>query len=185
MAFFGLTALGPQNSFEEAAAHHRNLQIFEDQDFEDAWYKINGKDATFCDKSKIGVILRVLFHGPVPRNDIVPIEEGFASRDNGMDTITFNDYLKTMYALRKDAEEAGHAYDGKQKPETEFISSSTFRESLKKNAAMKIELNDKYTMPITAMQEVSYDISFVGRCLTVVFFHCCVLCSMVGTNPKL
>ncbi len=155
MAFFGLTALGPQNTFEEASAHHRFLQIFDDQDFEDAWYKVNGKGATYCQKSKIGLVLRALFHGPIPKNDIIPIEDGFSRRDDGMDTITFNDYLKVMYALRKDAEKSEHEFDGKQKPETEFISSQDFRESLKKNAAIKMELTDKYTMPLTATQEVS------------------------------
>jgi hypothetical protein len=163
MAFFGLTALGPQNTFEESSAHHRNLQIFEDQDFQDAWDKVNGRGAKYCEKLKIGAVLRALFHGPVPRNDLLPIEEGFQKFDDGTDMITINDFMKCMSYLRREAEISERQYEGKIKPECEFVSSSEFKESLKKNAAIKNDIRLKTTVPLTSMQEVSKVILHGGR----------------------
>jgi hypothetical protein len=154
MAFFGLTALGPQNTFEECSAHHRNLQIFEDLDFQLAWDKVNGSTAKFCHKSKIGEVLRALFHGPLPKNDIRPIEEGLERFDDGTDIFTLNDYMKVMNILRDEAEQSEKQYQGKIKPECEFISSSHFKESLKKNCAIKNDLRTKTTVPLTGTQEV-------------------------------
>ena len=69
MAFFGLTALGPQNCFSSAARQTRNLQIFDDVDFENAWNKIVGKSSKFAETDQLGEIMRALFHGPIPPSD--------------------------------------------------------------------------------------------------------------------
>lgn len=157
MAFFGLTALGPQNTFEANSIHHRTLQIFEDEDFEEAWIKVNGKIG-YCLNEKIGDVLRFLFHGPIPKNDVDPIEEAFLLSYNGSDSITFETYMKVMDKLRKSAEYEERNWAGKPKPECEFISSQEFRESLKKNSAIKNDPNKKQTLPLTGMQEVSDNI---------------------------
>jgi len=44
MAFFGLTALGPQNTFESALPGQTILHIFDEKDFKDAFERVsNGK----------------------------------------------------------------------------------------------------------------------------------------------
>jgi hypothetical protein len=69
MAFFGLTALGPQNAFSESAKSTRNLHIFDEDDFKSAWNKVNGFDATYGRVGKLDDVIRELFKGPVPPND--------------------------------------------------------------------------------------------------------------------
>ena len=69
MAFFGLTALGPQNCFSSAARQTRNLQIFDEVDFENAWNKVVGKASKFAETDQLGEIMRALFHGPIPPSD--------------------------------------------------------------------------------------------------------------------
>lgn len=155
MAFFGLTALGPQNSFEAQSAHHRTLQIFEDSDFQKAWESACGKRATFCRQDQLAAIFRVLFHGPVPQNDLDPLNAGFEEHFYTSETITFDQYMKIMDTLRMVAEVEESKYKGKVKPECEFISSSNFHESLKKNAAIKRNPREKLTAPLTGTQEVS------------------------------
>ena len=69
MAFFGLTALGPQNCFSSAARQTRNLQIFDIEDFKNAWVKVVGKSAKSTEIDQLGNIMRALFHGPIPPSD--------------------------------------------------------------------------------------------------------------------
>jgi hypothetical protein len=69
MAFFGLTALGPQNCFSQADLQARNLHIFDEEDFLKSWHKIAGPDAKFAGVNQLGDIMRVLFRGPIPPAD--------------------------------------------------------------------------------------------------------------------
>ncbi len=154
MAFFGLTALGPQNTFEAQSRHHRNLQIFEYDDFKEAWERVNGKRCIACPVDRLQDVFRALFRGPVPETDIGHLNDGFDHLVFGRDTIAFDEYMKTMSKLRQSAEEELNQWEGKPKPECEFISSQSFQESLRKNAAIKRDLQTKLTVPLTAMQEV-------------------------------
>ena len=104
MAFFGLTALGPQNTFAAAAKQARYLQIFDDTDFENAWNKINGASTEHCKVNKIGDIMRCLFKGPIPPTDERQIIAAF---ENGnfetSETISFTTYMRMMLNLRDQA----------------------------------------------------------------------------------
>jgi len=156
MAFFGLTALGPQNSFESASTTFRNLQIFDEEDFREAWEKINKRNTPHCNKSKLADILKTLFHGPVPLNDRIHLENAFNDTFETPDTISLESFIKIMMRLRSEAEEEQRSLEGKPKPSCEFISSSEFKESLKKNAAIKREIQTKLTTPLTSTQEYGW-----------------------------
>jgi hypothetical protein len=157
MAFFGLTALGPQNSFEAQSRHHRNLQIFEYDDFKEAWERVNGKNSISCPVENLQDVFRALFRGPIPENDAAPLSDGFDHLVFGRDSIAFDEYMKTMIKLRQEAEEQEHQWEGKPKPECEYISSQTFQERLQKNAAIQRDLQTKLTVPLTAMQEYGWE----------------------------
>lgn len=86
MAFFGLTALGPQNAFQSASKSFRNLQIFEEADFAAAWHRVNGPDAKFCQASRLGDVMRALYRGPVPPNDNEYIVRAFQQAEPFFET---------------------------------------------------------------------------------------------------
>ena len=155
MAFFGLTALGPQNSFAASAVYYRNIQIFDDEDFKQAWNIAVGKGTVSCSRSDIPLILRALFHGPTPENEVQHLENAFDDYFFVEDSLSFENYLKIMIKLGKDAEKDQKSLEGCLKPTCEYISSSEFKESLQKNAAIKRSLQSKYTVPITSQHEVS------------------------------
>lgn len=118
MAFFGLTALGPQNTFAAAATTSRNLQIFEDIDFQRAWEKVN-KDAKHCRLSKLQEIMEVLFHGPVPVNDKIHINNAFEEQAiyfETSETVSLTAFLRIMIELRDQSQVAERQYDGQLKP---------------------------------------------------------------------
>eukprot|EP01038_Epipyxis_sp_PR26KG_P006803 gene6803-9318_t len=156
MAFFGLTALGPQNSFAAAATFYRNFHIFEEQDFTDAWNKIN-KGKSFCKLSDLNSVMVALFRGPIPGNEIEPLTKAFEGPFDTPDAISFDVYLKIMIQLAIDSENEQKALDGKIKPSCDFISSREFSETLKKNATSKSrEIKAKQTTALTASQEYGW-----------------------------
>jgi hypothetical protein len=170
MAFFGLTALGPQNSFESASTSFRNLQIFDEEDFREAWEKVNKKNTPHCHKSKIGDILRALFHGPIPINDREPLECAFSDSFETPETISLDSFLKIMIKLRDEAEMGQRSLEGKVKPGCEFVSSNDFKDSLKRSSAMKREIQTKQTAPITSTQEVICNTICLIYVVTLLFF---------------
>ncbi len=157
MAFFGLTALGPQNSFSAASILYRNLPIFDEEDFRDAWNKVNTKDAPHCRKDKIPDIMRALFHGPVPSTDVDIIFAAFERSFETPETVSLTSYLKIMMELRDEAEISQKELEGKVKPTCEYVSSSELQLALKKNAAMKRNTQTKQILPMTAAQEVGWN----------------------------
>lgn len=179
MAFFGLTALGPQNSFESNSTTFRYIQVFDEDDFKSAWAKVNGPEAQHTHKEKLAAILKALFHGPIPGNEQGPIQEAF---ENGTfetpETISLDSYMKIMLRLRNEAEEDAKRREGKPNPNCEFNSTSELALALKKNAAMKRELQTKLTTPLTATQEVTH------RQNSVPIFLCYTLYSIFSKNTN-
>ncbi len=107
MAFFGLTALGPQNTFAAKEIHFRNIQIFSEEDYEKVWNRVNGR-VTYCSFSKVDEMMRVLFHGPVPVTDKPFIDAAFDDAKmyaDEPDLLSFTLYMKVMMRLGREAEE--------------------------------------------------------------------------------
>lgn len=152
MAFFGITALGPQNCFANVEKNSRLIQIFEESDFLNSWDKILGKDINVCMMNQIESILRDLFHGPIPVNDRESIDRAFAKYSS---TILKSEYLKEMNNLKYEAENYIRNIQGKAKPSCEFFSSSEYQQYINAIKPLKRTLQEKQTAPLTAMQEVS------------------------------
>lgn len=157
MAFFGLTALGPQNTFASNEKHYRHLQVFEESDFQRAWERVNGAQAKHCKAAKLGDIMRALFHGPVPDNESPHIEEKFSEQmlfSETPETISFTSYMKTMMQLRDEAEHEEKKLEGNMKPSCEFTSNKELRETMTKHGHMNLTLQQKQMLPLTSTQEV-------------------------------
>lgn len=156
MAFFGLTALGPQNTFATLSTTFRYIQIFDEADFSAAWTHVNGSGAPNCHTSKLPHIFSVLFHGPTPLHDREPIQRAFDSLIlDTPDVIDFELFLKVMKRLRVEAEQESKQLEIALKPTCEYNSTSEMALAMKKNAAMKKELQQKITAPLTTTHEVS------------------------------
>ena len=159
MAFFGLTALGPQNTFLSVSKVFRNLQIFDETDFENAWAKVNGAGAKFCAAEKLGEIMRALFRGPVPENDNDVIVRAFEAASEGFETkgmIPYVMYLQTMVMLAKEAEEAEIQCEKNPLPTCEYTSSKEIQLARLRNRTFKLDPNQKQHTPVTCQQEYGW-----------------------------
>lgn len=158
MAFFGLTALGPQNAFEASSTTFRYIQVFDEDDFKEAWTKVCGKETQHCHRSKFPLILKALFHGPVPVNERDILDDAFQSTTfETPETISLESYLRIMLKLRSEAEEETKQREGRPNPNCEFNSTNELALAMRKNAAMKRELQTKLTTPLTATQEYGWE----------------------------
>jgi hypothetical protein len=159
MAFFGLTALGSQNSFVSSSKNFRNLQIFDEKDFEDAWIKVNGKDAKFCQQQKLGDVMRALFHGPVPSNDNDAIVRRFDEESKNFESegvLSFAVYFKTMVSLAEEAEIAEIGSIDAPLPTCEYFSSKEIQDDMLRNRRYKNDPRDKQIRTLTNSQEYGW-----------------------------
>ena len=69
MAFFGLTALGPQDSFAAAMKSARTLEFFSDADVGKAF------DAAGGPGTDVGKALTKMYRGPPPEKELAAVEE--------------------------------------------------------------------------------------------------------------
>lgn len=150
MAFFGLTALGYQNTFAVASRTASNLHVFNKTDFRTAWKSIM-QDEMVCRSDNLKAIFRSLFHGPVPLYDAELLSESF---DGGAEEVTFDDYMETMIHLSEYAEAKEQENAGKISDQCDVTTSSEFEESLRRNRRLPRELQQKQAFPLTSTQEV-------------------------------
>jgi hypothetical protein len=157
MAFFGLTALGPQNTFAVSSTGFRNIMIFSDDDFTQAWNKVNKGHAPHCLRSNLPEILKALFHGPIPESDKGFLEKGFSDGEFELpDTMSYVAYMRILVKMRAEAEANEQHLQSITNPNCEYVSVSEFHLAIKKNAAMTREVQTKQTLPLTSSQEFGW-----------------------------
>jgi hypothetical protein len=150
MAFFGLTALGYQNTFAVASRTASNLHVFNETDFRTAWRKVM-QDEKVCRSDDLQTIFRSLFHGPVPLYDAELLSQSF---DGGSEEVAFDDYIQTMISLSEFAEAKEQENAGKISDQCDMSTSSEFEESIRRNKRLPRELQQKQAVPLTSTQEV-------------------------------
>jgi len=158
MAFFGLTSLGPQNSFQACSKSFRNLQIFDENDFTAAWKRVNGSD-TFCHVSKLGDVMRMLFRGPVPVNDNDHVVRAFEEEAKYFETanmLSFVTYLRVVLRLAKEAEVEEEQLNEKPLPVCEYTSSLAIQQDMLRNKRCNMGPVQKQIAPLTAAQECGW-----------------------------
>jgi len=79
MAFFGLTMLGPQNSFQELLKKHSVLRIFEMSEFAAAFDSARSETV---DQSQVLEILEVVYRGKLPAADAALCGEFFRGQEH-------------------------------------------------------------------------------------------------------
>lgn len=95
MAFFGLTALGPQDTFTHHAKGFVHIHVFEEEDFDTAWAAVLPRNEGLS-KANLPLVLRKLFRGPIPKNDYDLVTSEFES----LETIEYGVYMETLLRLK-------------------------------------------------------------------------------------
>mmetsp|Transcript_22023 Transcript_22023/g.37294 ORF Transcript_22023/g.37294 Transcript_22023/m.37294 type:complete len:184 (+) Transcript_22023:100-651(+) len=153
MAFFGLTALGQQNTFHASSILATNLHVFVEKDFESAWNRVTGSAAS-CEGAQLSEVFIKLYHGPVPEHDAERLSEAF---EGGIMDVTFEKYMDTMMFLRQ------RALDIEENPchpsgsNCDVSTNSAFLESIRRHIRVPRELQKKQSVPLTSAQEIGWE----------------------------
>jgi hypothetical protein len=150
MAFFGLTALGQQNTFHASSILATNLHVFVSNDFESAWNRVT-KSAASCEGGELFDIFIKLYHGPVPEHDAECLSEAF---EGGVMTVTFEEYMKTMMFLRQKAIDAEENPCHTSGSNCDVTTNGAFLESIRRHIRAPRDLQRKQAVPLTSAQEV-------------------------------
>lgn len=198
MAFFGLTALGSQNIFQNSSNLHQNFHIFTQEDYIDAWNATIGKNKLICRLNQLKNILEKLFHGPIPKNDVIFLNNNFhllvleedsdhsnSSSSNLMTfeesinctnyLLTYKNYLDFFLKLQNMAEnnERNHVVRSNETTNHGFQSFEELQKSLRRNETDKFNKKEMQSKPLTLMQEVI--ISFYFSLSILLFQYICYI----------
>ena len=156
MAFFGITKLGPQNSFQDSLKKASVITCFASAEFESAYARVatrRGCDTLTADA--VPAILEVVYHGPAPETDLLRVQHKLASCGEG-DPLPLVDFLAAVDAAK--AEEEG--WEATQKNivsgGSEFASSKFYRDHITRHTRMDRNPNEKYNQPLTANMEIGW-----------------------------
>jgi|MDSY01.2.fsa_nt_gb hypothetical protein len=153
MAFFGLTALGPQNSWAELIRGSFVVEVFSDEEFTAAfdYMAVDGKLSGEADLTKT---LERVYHGDVPDDELASFLAAVPREEDG--TITKESLMAGVIDMR--AQAADFFFDWKQKTSgaCDFRSVNLMREHHLRNQLPKKGPTDKYIIPVTAAQEVGW-----------------------------
>ncbi len=155
MAFFGLTALGPQNCFEYASRSATHLFIFEDKDFEASWRKILGKSLS-ATNADLTLVFKTLYHGPVPQTDKEVIADAFSHLQ---EPYRFDDYMNSLRDLRDRLESNLHKIRDGPGPSCNFKESTLLQHAIRNNKIPDRSLHEKQCAPLTSAQEVNITVN--------------------------
>jgi len=147
MAFFGLTALGPQDSFAAAMKSARTLEFFSDADVGKAF------DAAGGPGTDVGKALTKMYRGPPPEKELAAVEEEVAASGAALTRAALVEAVSTIRKRLFEAQQAGLHYVG---PGSEFSSTSEYHTAMLKHQRMKEGPRDKYAIPLTASQEYGW-----------------------------
>lgn len=151
MAFFGLTALGHQNTFHASSILATNLHVFEKSDFESAWNRVT-KSASSCKGEQLFDVFIKLYHGPVPEHDAERLSEAF---EGGIVDVDFDRYMDTMMFLRQKAIEEEESPRHTSGSNCDVTTNAQFLESIRRHVRAPRDLQRKQCVPLTSAQEVS------------------------------
>ncbi|KAJ8601549.1 hypothetical protein CTAYLR_005228 [Chrysophaeum taylorii] len=99
MAFFGLTRLGPQNSFHEALRARSKLNIFEAAEFETAFAQV-GRDGDVR-LAQVPEVFEILYRGPAPPADVERCEKHLPKTS----LVSRDEFLKAVKNAQLEEEE--------------------------------------------------------------------------------
>ena len=151
MAFFGLTALGPQNYFEYASRSSTHIYIFTDDDFGSAWRRVLGNRSECETDEEMNRVFKTLYRGPVPDTDKALIAQSFAHLQAPYPRHIF---MSTLIELRDRKDSESHEIRDGPGPACDFRESASLQAAIRNNKSSDRTLQQKQNAPLCASQEV-------------------------------
>ncbi|CAM9940979.1 unnamed protein product [Ectocarpus sp. 12 AP-2014] len=153
MAFFGLTALGPQNSFQVSLLDFSYLDVFTALDMEKAFNIVDQEKRGYIHSNQVEAFLTELYHGKPKACDLARFMEKKSSLEGQENRVTLGDIQSTMAQLRKEVEEETYQAKWHKGSGSEFNSNQNFREKVRRREYIARGPRERYARTVTAVQE--------------------------------
>ncbi|CAM9164052.1 unnamed protein product [Ascophyllum nodosum] len=152
MAFFGLTALGPQDSFELSLVDFSYLQVFTDDDVKKAFKAADKNQRGHLDiHEQVEGFFNELYQGTPKACDLARfLEKAGKSLENNR--LSLDDIRSLMDQLKEEVEKERNENKWKRGSGSDFSSNHIFREKMRNHEKMRGP-RERYANTITAMQE--------------------------------
>lgn len=147
MSFFGITALGPQNSFQTHLINAIGLNVFTPEEFKAAFYKIDKDQSGYIDVSEVRSLLKETYSmDPLEEEVEMFMEEFDANRDG---RVTWEEFVSALHTILADLESRA-----KRAREITSFEDLTFRR--RKHIRTSIAPHEVYIRPLTYGQDYGF-----------------------------
>jgi hypothetical protein len=147
MSFFGITSLGPQNSFKTHLLNAIGLSIFSLEEFRTAFERVDRDQSGYIEVDEVSNLLRETY-------GVEPLEEEvqlfmFEFDSNSDGRISWEEFVGALERIRGDL-------DAKSKRAVEVTSFETLNYRRRKHIRAEQDLTDKYRKPLTLGQTYGF-----------------------------
>ncbi|CAM9585052.1 unnamed protein product [Hapterophycus canaliculatus] len=153
MAFFGLTALGPQNCFQVSLLDYSYLDVFTESDMQNAFNIVDQAKRSFLKADQIEAFLTELYHGKPKDCDLVRFMERMAPGEGEENRLTLDVIRSGMAQLKKEVEEEANQAKWHRGSGSDFNSNQSFRETVRRHEYIARGPRERYAGTVTAVQE--------------------------------
>lgn len=157
MAFFGLTALGPQSPFRSGYKHAFNCSLFSSKEFSDAFQKLAASSASAAPSSlpldEVMKVFTAVFHGPAPGPEAERINSCFTLEAFPAGSVTLSEFMSVVEELRTTADSAVQLDQTKA---ARFNSLDMMASQRTKGTRPEHGPKDVYQEPMTLLQEIGW-----------------------------
>ena len=103
MAFFGLTALGPQSCFQASALDYLDITLFDDASFVTAFKRCDKDGSGAITVDEFEALLTDVYHGPPPKTEVTRLMTHFDANKDGK--VTMDEFVEGVKQLKAELEE--------------------------------------------------------------------------------
>ena len=149
MAFFGITALGPPNTFKSSLATALGVTVFSNEEYQAAFKKFDKDGNGFINADEVADLLFHVYGFPPLDKEVEMFMEAFDLNNDGK--ISYDEFTSVLDTLRDRCNNAPN----KAK---EYQSFGKLTVDRFKHTRMAHEVQDKYKMPVTHNQKFGYQL---------------------------
>ena len=143
MALFGITALGPPNSFQAGLINALGINVFDDSEFEAAFARVDKDGSGAITPDEVEDLLTSTYGFPPLEEEVAMFMEEFDLNNDGK--VTLEEFKSALTRLRE-------KMNNKAKNATEYTSQQKMKEDRFKHKRMCNDTTAKYKVPITSSQ---------------------------------
>ena len=147
MAFFGITALGPPNTFQANLCNALGINVFSDEEFESTFRRVDRDGSGAITPDEVEDLLTETYGFPPLEEEVKMFMTEFDLNQDGK--VTLEEFKSALTRMREKMN--AKAAEGR-----EYTSAQQMREDRFKHKRMQGEVTGKYKLPMTSAQRTGF-----------------------------